>query len=99
MDGARGLRAWRWLFLIEGVITIAVALAAFFILPNFPRTTSWLSEEETALAAWRLEEDIGSDDWTNSEEQTMWYGFKLALKDIKMWILVSEYGPAATDPC
>lgn len=89
MDGDLGLRAWRWLFLIEGVITVAVALAAYFILPDFPKTTSWLTEEETAMAAWRLEEDIGQDDWTNSEEQTIWHGFKLALVDVKMWVLVS----------
>src|SRR4051812_24317233 len=46
MDGARGLGAWQWLFIIEGVVTVAIAFAAFFILPNFPRTTMWLSEEE-----------------------------------------------------
>ena len=89
MDGNLGLRAWRWLFLIEGVITVAVAFAAYFVLPDFPKTTKWLTEEETAIAAWRLEEDIGEDDWTNSEEQTLWHGFKLALVDVKMWVLVS----------
>lgn len=89
MDGELGMRAWRWLFLIEGVITVAVAFAAFFVLPNFPRTTSWLTEEEAAMATWRLEEDIGQDDWTASEDQSMWHGFALALKDVKMWVLVS----------
>ncbi|PWI68526.1 hypothetical protein PCL_01615 [Purpureocillium lilacinum] len=88
MDGAKGLRAWRWLFIIEGAITIVVAIAAFWILPDFPRTTKWLDEKETALAAWRLEEDIGQDDWVNSEEQTFWHGFKLALEDVKMWVLL-----------
>ncbi|KAF6811713.1 pantothenate transporter liz1 [Colletotrichum sojae] len=88
MDGARGLGAWQWLFLIEGVVTVAVAIAAYWVLPNFPRTTSWLSEEETALAVWRLQEDIGEDDWTNSGEQTFWHGFKTALEDVKTWILL-----------
>ncbi len=98
MDGAKGLRAWRWLFIIEGAITIVVAIAAFWILPDFPRTTKWLDEKETALAAWRLEEDIGQDDWVNSEEQTFWHGFKLALEDVKMWVLVSlEELPARPD--
>ena len=59
MDGLKGLRAWRWLFIIEGVATVVIAFTAFFILPDFPRTTTWLSEEERQLAVWRLEEDIG----------------------------------------
>ncbi|GKT91045.1 pantothenate transporter liz1 [Colletotrichum tofieldiae] len=88
MDGARGLGAWQWLFLIEGVVTVGIAFAAYFVLPNFPRTTSWLTEEETALAVWRLQEDIGEDDWTSSGEQTFWHGFKTALEDVKTWILL-----------
>ena len=66
-----------------------MSFVALFVLPNFPRTTSWLSEEETALATWRLEEDIGQDDWKNKEEQTFWHGFKLAVEDVKTWVLVS----------
>lgn len=88
LDGARGLRAWRWLFLIEGVITVAVAIAAVFVLPNFPRTTPWLTEQEVAMAVWRLEHDIGEDDWVTSEEQTFFQGFTAAVKDVKMWVLV-----------
>lgn len=88
MDGTRGMRAWKWLFIIEGVVTIAVAFAAFFILPNFPRTTSWLTEEERALAAWRLEDDIGEDDWIDSQHQTFWQGAKMAFMDIKTYVLV-----------
>ncbi|KIX92719.1 uncharacterized protein Z520_11571 [Fonsecaea multimorphosa CBS 102226] len=88
MDGTAGLRAWRWLFIIEGSITILIALVSIFVLPNFPRTTPWLNEQEKELAVWRLEEDIGEDDWVGSEEQTFWHGFKLAVKDIKMWIMM-----------
>ncbi|KAI1481077.1 MFS general substrate transporter [Daldinia eschscholtzii] len=88
MDGARGLGAWQWLFVIEGVITVGVSFVAFWILPNFPRTTSWLSEEEKALAVWRLEEDIGEDDWIDSEHQSLWTGASLAFADVKTWVLL-----------
>lgn len=67
---------------------MVIAFAAYFVLPNFPRTTSWLSEEERQLAVWRLEEDIGEDDWTGSQDQTFFHGMKLAFTDIKMYILV-----------
>ena len=96
LDGAKGLRAWRWLFIIEGVITIFLAFLAYFTLPNFPRTTTWLTENERHLAIWRLEEDIGEDDWVNPKEYTLFHGLKLAVKDVKMWILV---GSPKTKPC
>ncbi|KAG6358802.1 hypothetical protein INS49_012321 [Diaporthe citri] len=88
MDGARGMRAWKWLFIIEGVVTVVVAFGAFFVLPNFPRTTMWLSEEERQLAVWRLEEDIGEDDWVDSEHQSFWQGAKLAFVDVKTYVLM-----------
>lgn len=66
---------------------------AFFILPDLPRTTSWLSEDEKELAAWRLEEDIGQDDWVDSKQQTFLHGAKLAAKDPKAWLLLATiYG-------
>jgi hypothetical protein len=77
----------RWLFIIEGAITVVIAIAAIFILPNFPRTTKWLTEEERQFAVWRLEEDVGSEDWTGSAEQTLLHGFILAIQDSKVHVL------------
>ncbi|XMA13396.1 hypothetical protein WAI453_006187 [Rhynchosporium graminicola] len=88
MDGLHGLRAWRWLFIIEGAITVGIAVAAFFVLPNFPRTTSWLTDEERQLAIWRLEEDVGEDDWVDSKQQSFLVGMKLAFTDIKLYVLM-----------
>ncbi|KAB8246341.1 amidase signature domain-containing protein [Aspergillus flavus] len=67
---------------------IFVALLACFIVPDLPRTTSWLSNDEKVLAAWRLEEDIGKDDWVDSEHQSMFHGAKLAILDPKAWLLL-----------
>ncbi|TVY21478.1 MFS transporter prlL [Lachnellula arida] len=88
LDGARGLRAWRWLFIIEGSITVVIAAASFFILPNFPQTTGWLTEEERQLAVWRLEEDIGQEDWSDSKQQSFKEGLKLAVLDPKTYVLM-----------
>ncbi len=88
LDGNLGLRAWRWLFIIEGAITVVIAAAAWFLLPDFPRTTKWLTDNEKELAVWRLDEDIGEDDWIDSQHQSFWNGMKLAALDVKMWILV-----------
>jgi hypothetical protein len=56
------------MFIIEGSITVVIAFAAYFVLPNFPRTTTWLAEDERQLAVWRLEEDIGQDDWVSTSK-------------------------------
>ncbi|KAH8596451.1 major facilitator superfamily domain-containing protein [Bisporella sp. PMI_857] len=88
MDGSLHLRAWRWLFIIEGAITVVIAFAAFGVLPNFPRTTTWLTDEERQLAVWRLEEDVGEDDWVDSQDQSFKTGLKLAFSDIKTYVLM-----------
>jgi hypothetical protein len=49
----------------------------------------WLSEEQRQLAVWRLQEDIGQDDWVSSEGQSFWHGFKLAFTDIKTYVLMA----------
>ncbi|KAF2019453.1 MFS general substrate transporter [Aaosphaeria arxii CBS 175.79] len=97
LNGARGLLSWRWIFIIEGSITVAIAIAAFFILPNYPATTKWLTPQERALAMWRLEVDAaGEEDWVDSSSQPIFDGFKMLMKDPKNWILVVVvYGAAS----
>jgi MFS family permease len=38
MDGAKGLESWRWMFLIEGAVTVVFGFAALFVLPDYPST-------------------------------------------------------------
>ncbi|KAI1378859.1 putative allantoate permease [Hypoxylon crocopeplum] len=46
MDGIRGLSNWRWIFILEGILTILVAVTAFFYVSDFPSEARWLSETE-----------------------------------------------------
>ena len=56
MDGLRGLSGWRWLFIIDGVITLPVAAYGFLFFPDTPKDTKapYLSEDEKALALSRV---------------------------------------------
>ncbi|KAK7529842.1 major facilitator superfamily domain-containing protein [Phyllosticta citribraziliensis] len=47
MSGVAGLRGWRWIFIIEGIFTVAVAVMCFFLLCDTPALSSgWLDAEE-----------------------------------------------------
>ncbi|KAJ6111328.1 hypothetical protein N7523_007389 [Penicillium sp. IBT 18751x] len=57
LDHFGGLRSWRMLFAIEGLITIGVAMIAFFTLTDRPETARWLSQEEKDLAIARVKSE------------------------------------------
>ncbi|KAF9243773.1 MFS general substrate transporter [Melanogaster broomeanus] len=87
MDGVWGYAAWRWLFYVEGTLTIVVALSATYVLPDFPSTPSrWLTPEEHALAQIRMEEDGGEDE-EGEDSKSPTIGLILALSDWKVWWL------------
>ena len=54
MDGVGGRAGWQWIFILEGLLTVAVAFASFFLLYDFPDTAGFLSVEEKAWVVHRL---------------------------------------------
>ncbi|EJD01119.1 MFS general substrate transporter [Fomitiporia mediterranea MF3/22] len=90
MQGKLGRAAWRWLFFIEGSLSIAIALLSMFILPDFPTTTRWLSPIERQLALRRMERDGDlnvSDQEDPDAHAKQRSGFWQALSDWKVWWL------------
>ncbi|KAH6895908.1 major facilitator superfamily domain-containing protein [Thelonectria olida] len=62
MDGKAGLPSWRWLFVIEGAATIPVAFLTYFVVPDYPATTAWLTPEQRKIAVLRMAEDASQED-------------------------------------
>ncbi|TCD62573.1 hypothetical protein EIP91_006723 [Steccherinum ochraceum] len=60
MDGMRGFRAWRWVFILEGALSCVVAVLLFFLIADFPEEATWLTPAEKAFVKIRLKEDVGS---------------------------------------
>ncbi|KAH7311359.1 major facilitator superfamily domain-containing protein [Stachybotrys elegans] len=82
LDGVHGISGWRWLFIIQGVVTFIVALAACFLLPDEPLTTRWLSPEERQLAFDRIARDTVGQ----THNVSMFAGLKQAVRDPNVWI-------------
>jgi MFS family permease len=57
MGGQLRLANWQWLFLLEGIPSIAVGLAALAVIVDRPSAAGWLDEREKQLVLADLEED------------------------------------------
>lgn len=70
------------MFLIQGVITVAAAILAFYVLPDTPLTTRWLNEEERQLAHRR----VAIDTTEKRPGTTIWTGLSEASSDYRTWL-------------
>ena len=80
------------LFFIEGGLTVAVALVAVFVLPDFPSTSRrWLSPIEVRLAVKRMEEDAGIGDKSETEVKGQGQILAEALSDWRVMYMGLKY--------
>jgi len=80
-----GLSGWKWLFILQGAVTFVIAVVGFFLLPDFPHNTKWLTQEERDLAVSRMALDtVGK-----GEKTSVWAGFNQAAKDPMVWVFAA----------
>ncbi|KAI5463965.1 major facilitator superfamily domain-containing protein [Mariannaea sp. PMI_226] len=97
MDGVGGLAGWRWIFILEGIVTVVVAVIAFFVLEDFPETSRFLNEEEKAFVVFRLKYQaqagkIGSKQVQVAEaDEFAWKYVWAAFKDWQIWVNIFVY--------
>src|SRR5271166_4768210 len=46
LDGAAGLRGWQWLFIVEALPSIVLAVVTFFYLTDRPAEARWLDDDQ-----------------------------------------------------
>ncbi|KAI0515274.1 major facilitator superfamily domain-containing protein [Xylaria bambusicola] len=88
LDGKGGLEGWRWIFILEGLLTVVVAVISFWMVHDFPDDARFLSEEDRArvIRRLRLDQQASSkhEDWNT---RYLYDG----LKDWKMWLGMAIY--------
>ena len=75
---------WKWIFIVEGAITVAYAALCWFIIPDLPyddKKNKWLRPEEKALVRKRLGGDTGAFE----EGKITWKVIRDTVKPPHMW--------------
>ncbi|KAL9710558.1 hypothetical protein Ac2012v2_006094 [Leucoagaricus gongylophorus] len=57
MDGIGGRPGWAWIFILEGLFSILIGIASFFLVPSTPQDSKFLTLHEKKLIQKRLELD------------------------------------------
>lgn len=85
LNGKAGMAGWQWIFFFEGLLTIVLAIAAYWLLVGFPdsKQPSWkfLNERELAWVVRRVNANRGDSKTPKFE----WKKFFSAALDIKIW--------------
>jgi sugar phosphate permease len=81
LNGVGGKPGWAWIFIIEGIITVVVAIISFWAVSDSPRSATFLSEAEVKEVQNRLRDD--------NEDLADYYDIKfmwIAFADWKIWL-------------
>ncbi|TPX12370.1 uncharacterized protein E0L32_007017 [Thyridium curvatum] len=82
MSGIAGYGGWRWIFILEGIATVLIAVYAYFTTPDWPQTAKFLSEQERAILLARLAADTPDATMNHWNKDTA----KRVFGDLKIWL-------------
>ena len=71
--------------IIEGCATYPAAVVTYFVVPDYPATTRWLSDEERRIAVLRMAEDANKED--DRADVSAWEGTKMAFADPALYMI------------
>ncbi|KAJ7672731.1 major facilitator superfamily domain-containing protein [Mycena rosella] len=81
MEGVGGRRGWQWIFILEGVLTVAVSILAYFVVPTWSHQATFLTETERA----RLLARLAADSDAARQEKFEWFFVWQAFTDHLVW--------------
>ncbi|KAH9939829.1 major facilitator superfamily domain-containing protein [Amylocystis lapponica] len=88
LRGVHGWGGWQYLFMIEGVVTLAIGVFAFFYMPASPTQTiglfrrqSWFTEREETILVTRVLRDDPTKSEMHNRQPITWNKFWRSLTD------------------
>ncbi|KAF7192573.1 putative transporter [Pseudocercospora fuligena] len=92
MEGVGGLEGWRWIFILEGIVTVVIGASLYWTLPDSPATCSFLTADEKDIIERRLMQDAGTKaGHVNTHDGFQWHFLREALLEWKIWFAVIIY--------
>lgn len=82
MDGIGGKPGWAWIFILEGLFTILVGAASYFMVYDFPDTATFLSPKDRLRVYHRLRTDQQN---SAEHESFKWSYFRASIQDWKTY--------------
>jgi len=79
------LAGWQWLFILEALPAIILGFVVYSVLPEHPRTATWLSESERLWLLEKLEQESSHETPLATNELIA------ALGSLRIWILALVY--------
>ena len=87
LDGRGGYEGWRWIFIVEGLLSCVVAAVAFFLIVPWPQDCTFLRPDEKAMLLRRLEADAPP----GQVDHGSWPALRACLADWKIWLATLAY--------
>ncbi|EGG10267.1 uncharacterized protein MELLADRAFT_33964, partial [Melampsora larici-populina 98AG31] len=88
MDGFAGKGAWSWIFIIEGTLTIFVAVVVWFFLCSSIETAPYLTPSEREFAAETLP-SLDDERNTLHLEEFEWFECRRAFLEPQVWLIAA----------
>ena len=83
MDGIASMEGWRWVYIIEGIVTIVFGVASYWIVPSSFETAWFLNDEDKIAMRHRAEAmHLYSGGRGHFSFQHIWW----AARDVKTWL-------------
>lgn len=101
LNGTGGLSGWRWLFIVDSIITIPISFLGFFVFPDVPHRSRprFLTAKEHDLACHRISDQtapsqpkVSRDIFGRVFQRWHWYLF------VSLWTIGNQCGQVSGSP-